>query len=53
MPYISCNGELYDDEDVFVRMEETNVCEDEDFEEDFLEKDDLIDRWEFRLMMVR
>lgn len=54
MPYISCNGDLYDDEDVFVRMDETNVCcEDEDFEEDFLEKDDLIDRWEFRLMMVR
>lgn len=53
MPYISCNGELYDDEDVFVRIEETNVCEDEDFEEEFLEKDDLIDRWEFRLMMIR
>lgn len=53
MPYISCNGELYDDEDVFVRMEETNVYEDEDFEEEFLEKDDLIDKWEFRLMMIR
>lgn len=53
MPYISCNGDLYDDEDIFVRMDETTICEDEDFEEEFLEKDDLIDRWEFRLMMVR
>jgi len=53
MPYISCNGDLYDDEDIFVKMDETVVCEDEDFDEDFLEKDELIDRWEFRLMMVR
>lgn len=55
MPYISCNGELYDDEDIFGGMEETTVVVgDEDyFEEDFFEKDDLIDRWEFRLMMVR
>ena len=53
MPYIACNGDLYDDEDVFGKFEDTLICDEEDFEEDFLEKDDLIDKWEFRLMSVR
>lgn len=53
MPYIASNGDLYDDEDIFGRMDETFICEEEDFEEEFLEKDELIDRWEFRLMLVR
>jgi hypothetical protein len=60
MPYIACNGDLYDDEDVFGKFEDVFgkfedafICDEEDFEEDFLEKDDLIDKWEFRLMSVR
>jgi len=53
MPYIACNGELYDDEDVFGKFEDTLICDEEDFEEDFLDKDDLIDKWEFRLMSIR
>lgn len=53
MPYIACNGDLYDDEDVFGKFEDTLICDEEDFEEDFLERDDLIDKWEFRLMSIR
>jgi len=54
MPYIASNGDLYDDEDVFGKLEDSfAVCDEEDFDEEFLERDDLIDKWEFRLMMVK
>jgi len=41
-----------DDEDIFDNQEVFN-CDEEDFDDEFFDKDDLIDRWEFRLMFIK
>jgi hypothetical protein len=47
MPYIASNGELYDDEEIYVVKKVDDVIEEEEY--NFMPVDEIVMRWERKM----